>query len=125
MRRTAAMSILLGALATPAVSPAQAQKVEKYNIGGDGGTDYLTSDPATGRVFISRATHVMGVDGTTGKGVGGIPHTPGIHGIAIVAKSGHGFTTNGRDSTSTMFDLKTLAVTKNIHARIYVRDDTR
>ncbi len=117
MRRLASF-VLVGALVAPALVSAQAYKVEKYNIGGEGGTDYLTSDPATGRVFISRATHVMVVDAATGKVVGDIPDTPGIHGIAIVAKSGHGFTTNGRDSTSTMFDLKTLAPIKKIKAGI-------
>src|SRR5690348_11841425 len=119
MRRVSmALSFLVGALAVPAFVSAQTYKVDKYNIGGDGGTDYLTSDPATGRVFISRATHVMVVDAATGKVVGDIPDTPGIHGIAIVAKSGHGFTTNGRDSTSTMFDLRTLTPIKKIKAGI-------
>ena len=117
MRRLAS-SLLVGALIAPAIVSAQTYKVEKYNIGGEGGTDYLTSDPATGRVFISRATHVMVVDAATGKVIGDIPDTPGIHGIALVAKSGHGFTTNGRDSTSTMFDLKTLAPIKKIKAGI-------
>ena len=116
-RMTAALSILAG-VALPALVSAQSYKVEKYNIGGEGGTDYLTSDPATGRVFISRATHVMVVDATTDKVIGDIPDTPGIHGIALVAKSGHGFTTNARDSTSTMFDLKTLIPIKKIKAGI-------
>jgi len=116
-RMTAALSILAG-VALPALVSAQSYKVEKYNIGGEGGTDYLTSDPATGRVFISRATHVMVVDAATGKVIGDIPDTPGIHGIALVAKSGHGFTTNARDSTSTMFDLKTLVPIKKIKAGI-------
>ena len=71
-RMTAALSILAG-VALPALVSAQSYKVEKYNIGGEGGTDYLTSDPATGRVFISRATHVMVVDAATGKVIGDIP----------------------------------------------------
>jgi len=116
-RMTAAMFILAGAL-VPALASAQAYKVDKYNIGGEGGTDYLTSDPATGRVFISRGTHVMVVDAATGKVLGDIQDTPRVHGIAIAAKSGHGFTTNAGDSTSTMFDLKTLAPIKKIHAGI-------
>ena len=37
-----------------------------------------------------------------------------MHGIAIAPKANHGFTTNGGDSTVTMFDLKTLAVIKKI-----------
>jgi DNA-binding beta-propeller fold protein YncE len=102
------------ALAWPTASPAQTFKVQKYSIGGDGGTDYLTAEPGTGRVFVSRGTHVMVVDGTTGKVLGDIPDTPRTHGIALASTSGHGFITNGGDSTVTMFDLKTLAVIKKI-----------
>jgi WD40 repeat protein len=67
-------------------------------------------------VFVSRATHVMVVDGATGKVVGDIMDTPRVHGIAFAPKSGHGFTTNAGDSTVTMFDVKSLAVIKKIHA---------
>ncbi len=103
-------------LLAPSPTRAQSFKVEKYSIGGEGGTDYLTSDPATGRVFISRGTHVMVVDGATGKVLGDIMDTPRVHGIALAPKSRHGFTTNAGDSTVTMFDLGTLAVIRKIHA---------
>src|ERR1041384_7734433 len=93
---------------------AAAFKVDKWNIGGDGGTDYVTAEPGTGRVFVSRATHVMVVDGMTGKVLGDIPNTPRMHGVALAAKENHGFTTNAGDSTVTMFDLKTLAFIKKI-----------
>jgi DNA-binding beta-propeller fold protein YncE len=103
-----------------AVLPAGAQsfRVEKYTIGGEGGTDYLTADPKTGRVYISRGTHVMVVDQATGKVLGDIQDTPRVHGIALAPRSGHGFTTNGGDSTSTMFDLGSMAVIKKVHAGI-------
>jgi DNA-binding beta-propeller fold protein YncE len=106
--------LITAALVWPAASPAQTFKVQKYSIGGDGGTDYLTAEPGTGRVFVSRGTHVMVVDGATGKVVGDIPDTPRTHGIALAPTSGHGFITNGGDSTVTMFDLKTLAVIKKV-----------
>src|SRR6266850_1546709 len=102
------------ALAWPGASSAQTFKVAKYSIGGDGGTDYLTAEPGTGRVFVSRSTHVMVIDGATGKVIGDIPDTPRTHGIALAPKSGHGFTTNAGDSTVTMFDLVSLAVVKKI-----------
>jgi len=102
------------ALAWPDVSRAQTFTVAKFSIGGDGGTDYLTAEPGTGRVFVSRATHVLVIDGATGKILGDIPDTPRIHGIALAPKSNHGFTTNGGDSTVTMFDLRSLAVIKKI-----------
>jgi DNA-binding beta-propeller fold protein YncE len=115
-RKGIQVAIAAAVVALPGVAAAQTFKTEKFNIGGEGGTDYLTADPSSGRVYISRATHVMVVDGATGKVVGDIPNTPRVHGIAFAPKSGHGFTTNGGDSTSTMFDMKTMAVLKRIPA---------
>ena len=110
-----ALALLAAAgLAAPGVGYAQAFKVEKFDIKGEGGTDYVAVEAATGRVFVSRSTHMMVVDGATGKVLGDIPNTPGVHGAGIVTKAGHGFTTNSGDQTVTMFDLKTLAVIKQI-----------
>jgi DNA-binding beta-propeller fold protein YncE len=106
--------LLLTGFALPGALHAQGFKVDKYDIKGDGGTDYVTVESATGRVFVSRGTHMMVVEGATGKVLGDIPNTPGVHGAGIATKAGHGFTTNGMDSTVTMFDLKTLAVIKQI-----------
>jgi DNA-binding beta-propeller fold protein YncE len=94
---------------------AQTYKTQKFNIGGEGNFDYLTAD-ATGRVFVSRGTHVMVVDGATGKVLGDIKDTPRVHGIALAPKQGLGFTTNSGDSTLTMFDWKTLEVKKKVKA---------
>ena len=106
--------IAMALAAAPGVAHAQSFQVTKYNIGGEGGTDYLTAEPGTGRVFVSRGTHVMVVDGRTGKVLGDIPDTPRMHGIALVPAINRGFTTNGGDSTVTMFDLKTLAPIRKI-----------
>jgi len=57
----------------------------------------------------------MIVDQATGKVIGDIADTPRVHGIALAQSSGHGFTTNGGDSTSTMFDLGSMAVIKKVH----------
>src|SRR5215813_9876525 len=111
---TAAAVFFASIFAVPGMGHAQTFKVEKFDIKGDGGTDYVAVESATGRVFVSRGTHMMVVDGATGKVLGDIPNTPGVHGAGIATKSGHGFTTNGGDSTVTMFDLKTLAVIKQI-----------
>jgi DNA-binding beta-propeller fold protein YncE len=89
-------------------------KVNKFDIKGEGGTDYVTVEPGTGRVFVSRSTHVMVIEGATGKVLGDIPNTPGVHGAALVTKAGHGFTTNSGDQTVTMFDLKTLAPIRQV-----------
>lgn len=103
-------------LVYPTQAFAQQFHTEKFNIGGEGGFDYLAADTLSGRVYISRGTHVMVVDGATGKVIGDIMDTPRVHGIAFAPKWNHGFTTNGGDSTLTMFDMKTMAVIKKIHA---------
>jgi hypothetical protein len=113
-RRVLAALAFVSIFAAPAVGHAQAFKVEKFDIKGDGGTDYVAVEPTSGRVFVSRGTHMMVVDGATGKVIGDIPNTPGVHGAAFAARAGHGFTTNGGDETVTMFDLKTLAVVRQI-----------
>src|SRR5689334_24507612 len=92
-------SILAAALLWAAPVSAQSFKVAKYSIGGDGGTDYLFAEPGTGRVFVTRSTHVMVIDGATGKVLGDIPDTPRNHGIALAPRSGHGFITSAGDST--------------------------
>src|SRR5438445_8166323 len=101
-------------LAAPRAGHAQTFKAEKFDIKGDGGTDYVAVETATGRVFVSRGTHMMVVEGATGKVLGDIPNTPGVHGAGIATKAGHGFTTNDGDETVTMFDLKTLGMLRQI-----------
>jgi len=111
---TALAFVSAACLASPIAGYAQTFKVEKFDIKGEGGTDYVAVEPATGRVFVSRATHIMVIDGASGKVLGDIPDTPGVHGAGFATNAGHGFTTNGGDQTVTMFDLKTLAVLRQI-----------
>ena len=116
--RARSFSLLLVALsgAIASTTAAQTFAVRRVAIGGDGGSDYLAADTATGRVYVSRGTHVMVVDGATGKVVGDIGDTPRVHGIAFARGVHRGFTTNAGDSTSTMFDLGTMAVIGKVHA---------
>jgi DNA-binding beta-propeller fold protein YncE len=111
---TAAAFLFASSVAISNIAHAQTFKVEKFDIKGEGGTDYVAAEAATGRVFVSRGNHMMVVDGPTGKVLGDIPTPLNVHGAGIATKAGHGFTTNGGDSTVTMFDLKTLAVIKQI-----------
>ena len=85
-----------------------------FHIGGEGGWDYLTVDSKARRVYVSHATHVVVVDADTNAVVGDIPNTNGVHGIAIVSDVDKGFTSNGRDNTVTVFDLKTLKPVANV-----------
>lgn len=82
--------------------------INTYKLGGEGGWDYLTMDSASRRLYISRATHVIVLDADSGKVVGDIPDTPGVHGIALAPELGRGFVSDGREATVTIFDLRTL-----------------
>ena len=82
--------------------------INTYKLGGEGGWDYLTMDSASRRLYISRATHVVVLDADSGKVVGDIPDTPGVHGIALAPELGRGFVSDGREGTVTIFDIQTL-----------------
>ena len=115
--RTRAL-LATGALALPALASAQTFTVQKYNIGGEGGTDYVTAEAGTGRVFVSRSTHVMVIDANTGTVLGDIPNTPRVHGVGLAPKANHGFATVAGDSSVTMFDLTTLAFLRKIPVKV-------
>jgi DNA-binding beta-propeller fold protein YncE len=82
--------------------------MKTMKAGGEGGWDYLNVDSQARRLYISRGDHVDVMDADTGSKVGEIANTPGVHGIALAPKLGRGFTSNGREGTVTIFDLKSL-----------------
>jgi DNA-binding beta-propeller fold protein YncE len=105
--------VLLFAIAALAAAPGY-HIIKTYEVGGDGGWDYLTADASARRIYISRATRVMVLDADSGKSVGEIADTPGVHGIALAPELGRGFTSNGREGTVSIFDIKTLATSNKI-----------
>jgi len=112
------MNLHAAALLVSLAAPNQAQQstpapsanhvLHTYELGGEGSWDYLTLDPASRRLYISRSTHVMVMDADTGKLAGDIPDTAGVHGIALATDLGRGYTSNGRAASATIFDLATL-----------------
>jgi len=90
--------------------------INTYNLGGEGGWDYLNLDSSARRLYISRATHVIVMDADSGKVVGDIPDTPGVHGIALAPELGRGFISNGREGTVTIFDIQSVKLITKIKA---------
>lgn len=80
----------------------------KFFVEGDGGWDYLTIDENTGRLFISHSTITQVVDSKTGKLLGTIQDTKGVHGIALDHEGNKAFISCGRDSTVSVVNLTTL-----------------
>ena len=107
--------LLATMLALAAIAAGADYKVIKtWKLGGDGGWDYLTADSAGHRLFVARSSRVMVIDTDSGKLVGEIPETAGVHGVALNPQTGRGFTSNGREDTVSVFDLKSLTVEKKI-----------
>lgn len=81
---------------------------QRYAIGGEGGWDYLSLDPSTQRLYISRSDRVVVLDASSGKKIGEIDNLSGVHGIALADDLHRGFISNGRADTVTVFDPATL-----------------
>ena len=88
--------------------------VDRYPIPGAGGFDYVTLDGSARRLYVSHGTQVDVLDADSGKVVGAISDTPGVHGVAIASDFQRGFTSNGRENKVSMFDPATLRLIKKI-----------
>jgi DNA-binding beta-propeller fold protein YncE len=107
---TQILAFSLGAFvpAVPAVAAPQYHVTAKISLPGPGGWDYAAADSGNRRLYVSHATVVEVIDLDSGKVVGQIPDTNGVHGIAIANDLGRGFISAGRDNDVVIFDLKTL-----------------
>ena len=83
-------------------------------IGGEGGWDILTIDSAASRLYLSHATKVVVVDLIKDTVAGEIADTPGVHGFVAIPEVQRGFSSNGKESKSSVVDLTTLKTTSKI-----------
>lgn len=83
---------------------------QRFSPGGDGGWDYPGIDAAAHLLYLSRADHVSVVDTVSGKEVGQIADTPGVHGIALAPELSRGYISAGKGNFVKVFDLKSRAV---------------
>src|SRR5271155_2847194 len=94
-------ALFLLAATVALAAPPTYKVVSKIKIGGTGGWDYVYVDSANHRLYVSHNTQTEVIDTTTDKVIGTIPGTTGVHGIAIAADLGKGFTSDGRDNAVT------------------------
>jgi DNA-binding beta-propeller fold protein YncE len=100
--------LLLLLVLTAAFAQSGYHKIRKISIPGDGFWDYLTTDPATGRIFVSHSSEVAVVDGKKGEVTGTITGLKLVHGIAIAREFNRGFISDGGANQVVVFDLTTL-----------------
>ena len=81
-------------------------------IGGEGRWDLLAAQD--GRVYLSRSDRMDVVDGATGKLLGSVAGTDGIHGVALAPSLGRGWTSNGNSASLTEFSLSSLQRLRDI-----------
>ena len=107
--------LLAAALLLPiaaAAGPSGYHHTRTVPLPGNEGWDDLAIHQPTHRLFITHGIHVVVVNLKDFTIAGDIPNTPRAHGVAF--SPGLGFISNGGDNTVSVFDLKTLQVSKRI-----------
>jgi len=104
----------LGLVCATAMGNGPYQFVTEIPIGGEGGWDILTIDSTASRLYLSHATKVVVVDLITNTVAGEIADTPGVHAFVAIPDIQRGFSSNGKESKSSVVDLTTLKTTSKI-----------
>ena len=116
-RRIFFAGALLGLLCGVTMAQAPSFHIEQtWHIGGDGGWDYLTSDPGAHRLYIARGNRVQVVDTSSGKLIAEIGGLQGVHGVALDSGGKYGYISDGKAGMVRVFDRATLKVTDSIVA---------
>lgn len=95
---------------SPAAHAADAgyQVTDKRVLDGPVRWDYLSIDSERHHLFLTRGDHVDVYDLQKRERVGSVAPTPGVHGVAVAADLGLGFTSNGGANSVTVFKLDSL-----------------
>jgi DNA-binding beta-propeller fold protein YncE len=88
--------------------------VKHLKLGGDGGWDYIKADAAGRRLYVSHGSKMVVVDLDRDSVLGEVGNLVGVHGAVVAPEAGRGFTSNGRDTSVTIFDARTLATISNL-----------
>jgi len=101
------------ALAAPAPQDSGYHLLKKVTLGGEGGWDYLTADPAR-TAFSFRGARILWSWIPMAKSSEIYLTSKVRTAPAVVTDVGQGFSSNGRSNSVTIFDLKTLATIREV-----------
>lgn len=76
--------------------------------------DYLTTDSATRKLYVTRGNEVLILDLNSAKKLATIPNLKRVHGVALAPDLNKGFISDGGDNAVIVFDLKTNSVAQKI-----------
>ena len=115
--------ILSGALALGVCSlglAASAQDIyqieARWKIGGDGGWDYLKTDPAAHLLYVTHGNKVEVIDTQSGKVINTITGLKGTHGVALERSGKFGYISDGGANEVVVFDRHTFEKVAEIPA---------
>jgi YVTN family beta-propeller protein len=121
-RRSAVMrSIKVGVgvclLSAAVISHGQSYRVtDHWKIGGEGGWDYLLSDDAAHRLYVTHGPRVEVLDTTNGKPLGAIAGLKLTHGVALNPDGKTGYISDGGANAIIVFDRSSLTVKQSVTA---------
>jgi YVTN family beta-propeller protein len=88
----------------------------QWKIGGDGGWDYLAMDPVSKLLYVTRGTHVLVLDTSSGKVKADITGFKGTHGLAFDTSGKFGYITDGGANEVAVFDRATNTIVQRVPA---------
>jgi YVTN family beta-propeller protein len=89
---------------------------DRWKLGGQGGWDYLVSDDAAHRLYITHNSRVEVVDSRTGKPIGAVTGLKSTHGVALNPDGKIGYISDGAGNSIAVFDRATLSITATVPA---------
>jgi len=106
-------------LSMAAVCAAQNYHVaDHWKLGGQGGWDYLISDDAAHRLYITHNSRVEVVDSTTGKPLGAITGLKSTHGVALNPDGKTGYISDGAGNAIVVFSRADFSVQATVPAGV-------
>ena len=88
----------------------------EWQVGGEGGWDYLLNDDVAHRLYVTHGGRVEVLDTETGKPLGAITGLGGTHGVALNPDGKTGYISDGAGNAIVVFDRSTLAIKKKVPA---------
>lgn len=85
-----------------------------WPVGGEGGWDYLLSDDAAHRLYVTHGPKVEVLDTASGKLIGSITGLKGTHGVALNPDGKTGYISDGGGNAIVVFDRTSLNIVSRI-----------
>jgi YVTN family beta-propeller protein len=104
-------------LSIAAVCSAQNYHVtDHWRLGGQGGWDYLLSDDAAHRLYVTHNSRVEVVDSATGKPIGAVTGLKSTHGVALNPDGKTGYISDGAGNAIVVFNRADFSVQATVPA---------